>query len=264
MKRILAVAFLFASPLFAQLATTSKVAGSNSSTVCSSGSDAISVLPGTTVYYCYSFTNLTAQPSFVTASDDHLGLVMNETVGAGNTTSRIASTSIGLNPTTNIATFQAFLNNSTIQTFNNTATVSVLFPLQVSKTLSTSPPPACDATNSISVPYGVPLYYCYQTTNLSNATVQYNVVDNQLGTLASNQTLGPLSSATIFANGTFLPSGPTLTNIATWTVTGLSGLSGNASATATATSSIPTASGTMLVLLGLALIITATTVIRLQ
>lgn len=266
-KSIVALVLFVALPAFGLIGgASSKLVGTNSGTVCTSGSDAISVLPGTTVYYCYSFTNLSTIPTYVHVTDDHIGMIMNNTpVVPGNTTFAVRSYPIYLNETTNIATFSAEFKNLSYDPYyaNESATVGIQFPLQVFKSVSTEPPPACGSTGKVFADIGTPLYYCYQTVNLSNMTVSYDINDDQLGTVASNLNIGPHSNETVWANTTF-PNVLSLTNVATWTVNGLPNMSATAPATVLAEHHVPAASETTMILLGLALIVAAIVMIRLR
>lgn len=268
MKRLLAVLFVFAAvPAFALVeGESSKLVGTNPGTVCNSGSDAISVLPGTTVYYCYSFTNLTNAESRVTVTDDLIGTITNGSlVGAGNTTYVIRPYPIYLDETTNVALFNATFENKSLSPYsaNATATVSPLFPLQVFKSVSTEPPPACGSTGQVFADVGAPLYYCYQTVNISNITIDYAIDDDQLGSVVSNQTLSPGHNDTVWMNSTF-PNVSSLTNVATWSVRGMPSMNATAPATVFKNNMVPAASETGMILLGLALIVAAIVMIRLR
>jgi len=248
-------------------ATVSKLVGTNPSTVCTSGSDAISVLPGTTVFYCYNFVEHSIPKFILNVWDDHLGQVIaNRTTGVMEPVNATRSTSIGLSPITNVGVFTVTdpsVGNITYY-HNDTAQVDIQFPLQVHKYVGTEPPPACGSPWPVIVDVGKPLYYCYQTENISNMTVDYGVFDDQLGAIVSNRSISPYSNDTVWANTTFPPDVRELTNVATWTVAGLAGMNGTAPATAYAAYRVPTASGTMLILFGLALVLAATAVIRLR
>jgi len=241
-----------------------KLVGTNPGTVCASGSDAISVLPGTTVYYCYSFTNLLPKTEIVLfVDDDQLGsIIANRTVSGGGNTTEIRPFVAGLSDVTNIAVFRQTAGNSTF--YNETATVSIQFPLQVRKSVSITPPPSCAGSTVVAVLAGSPLYYCYETTNLANTTLQYQIVDDQLGSIVANRSIGPLAGDMVWANTTLPVGVPSLTNVATWSVAGMASGSAAAQATANAIAPVPATSGTMLVLLGLALAVTATVMLRLR
>jgi len=53
------------------------------------------------------------------------------------------------------------------------------------KTVGLAPPPACAGASSITVTSGTTVWYCYTISTLGNVTLDYALVDDQLGTITS-------------------------------------------------------------------------------
>lgn len=102
----------------------------------------------------------------------------------------------------------------------------------LSKTVSTTP--ECGSQNSLTVPAGAEVTYCYTITNAGNVTfTTHSLTDSQLGTLLNNfgYILGPGQSTFVTATATITQ---TTVNTATWTASDGSYMA-NGVATATVT-----------------------------
>ena len=106
--------------------------------------------------------------------------------------------------------------------------------INVAKTVSDDG--SCGASNTISIPYGATVTYCYQVENTGNVTLTHHtVVDDMLGTVlgpAAPYSLAP--GATYAFTTTDVLNANSVTNVATWTAF-ISGTQVTASGTATAT-----------------------------
>ncbi|MCU0292252.1 MAG: hypothetical protein MUF10_09740 [Thermoanaerobaculaceae bacterium] len=193
---------------------------------------AISVSPGTTVYYCYTVTNTgNVTLTLHDLADDQLGTIFSglnyaltpgssvNTVAAGLSIPAVINTT-----TTNTGTWTAY-NQSPIDGVQAqaSATVTVVFEPSISlvKTVGTVAG-VCAATTAITVDPGTTVYYCYTVTNTGNLTLNlHNLTDDRLGTLFSglSYALTPGSSVNTVAAGLSIPAviDTTTTNTGTWT-----------------------------------------------
>ncbi|MCU0293329.1 MAG: DUF11 domain-containing protein, partial [Thermoanaerobaculaceae bacterium] len=193
---------------------------------------AISVDPGTTVYYCYTVTNTgNVTLNLHDLADDQLGTLFSglnyaltpgsgvDTVAAGLSIPAVINTT-----TTNTATWTGYNAGSTdTATAQASATVTVVVApsITLTKTVGTTSG-VCATTSSISVTAGTTVYYCYEVTNTGNTTLNlHDLTDDQLGTLFTgfNYALTPGSSVNTVAAGLSIPAviTTTTTNTATWT-----------------------------------------------
>ena len=150
--------------------------------------DNISVPAGTDVTYCYKVTNtgLLALTQH-TLEDSQSGILLDDF-----SYSLAPGASAFLTNTVNIT--QAVVNTATWTAYNpgptdvvtatDTAAVSVLLPeISLEKTVGTDPT-ACAVTDSISVPAGTDVTYCFEVTNTGSVTLtQHNLADSTLGIL---------------------------------------------------------------------------------
>ncbi|MGV8039660.1 MAG: hypothetical protein AB2L07_06140 [Thermoanaerobaculaceae bacterium] len=199
--------------------------------VCATTS-AISVDPGTTVYYCYTVTNTgNVTLNLHDLADDELGTIFSglnyaltpgssvNTVAAGLSIPAVINTT-----TTNTATWTAYnASAADTTTAQASATVTVIDTPGVSlvKTVGTTNG-VCATTSSISVTAGTTVYYCYEVTNTGNVTLSlHDLVDDRLGTIFTGlaYALTPGSSVNTVAAGLSIPAviNVTTTNTATWT-----------------------------------------------
>ncbi len=128
----------------------------------------------------------------------------------------------------------------------------------VTKTVGTAPG-VCAPSSLIVVPPGpTNVTYCYRITNAGAGNVSYSVIDDQLGVIAGNQTVGGGSTAQFLVSTVINGS---ITNIANLSVFG----SPAGSATAQVDmggSDVPTLTDLGLVALGLALAAAGVVVMR--
>jgi uncharacterized repeat protein (TIGR01451 family) len=193
---------------------------------------AITVDPGTTVYYCYTVTNTgNVTLNLHDLADDQLGTIflgLNYALTPGSSVNTVAA---GLSipavintTTTNTATWTGYNSgptDSTTAQASATVTVVAAPSITLTKTVGTVSG-VCAATSSISVVAGTTVYYCYEVTNTGNTTLNlHDLTDDQLGTLFSGlaYALTPGSSVNTVAAGLSIPAviNTTTTNTATWT-----------------------------------------------
>ncbi len=202
--------------------TLTKTVGTTSG-VCAATST-ISVVPGTTVYYCYTVTNTgDVTLNLHDLQDDKLGAIfagLNYALDPGASVNTVAAgltISAVINETTvNSATWTAYNDDIVTATANATATVNVVNPaIQLSKTVSTSP--VCGTQSEIMVLPNTPVYYCYLATNTGDVTLNFHqVVDDKLGPLVSFPAALPPGASGGFVWSPVLIN-ETTTNTATWT-----------------------------------------------
>ncbi len=192
----------------------------------------ITVWEGTTVYYCYTVTNLGNVPlPLHDLTDDQLGTIFTglaydllpgesvDTVAAGLTISATIMTD-----TVNTATWVAYDNAGLSATAAATASVMVI-PIEASitveKTVGTDAM-SCATEDMITVWEGTTVYYCYTVTNTGNYTLPlHDLTDDQLGTIFTGLAyeLAPGASVDTVAAGLTI-SATVMTdtmNTATWT-----------------------------------------------
>lgn len=120
------------------------------------------------------------------------------------------------------------------------------------KTVGLAPPPACAGASSITVPSGTTVWYCYTVTTGGNLTLNYALVDNQLGTITTTGQVPSSGTDRQFASTTVTAP---VTNIATWETSVENGtIFGNASASVDIFNPVPTLAPPALLMLGAALL----------
>jgi len=125
-------------------------------------------------------------------------------------------------------------------------------PVATTKTVGLAPPPACASTNSISVLSGTTVWYCYTITTGANLTLNYVLVDNQLGTITTTGHVGAGGADQQFASTTVTAP---VTNIAIWETSLANGsVFGNATARVDIFNPVPTLAPPSLLVLGAALL----------
>ena len=211
--------------------TVNKTVGLDPGT-CASSSN-ITVLEGTTVYYCYEVTNVgSVTLTLHDLDDDQLGTIFTglayylapgasvDTVAAGLTISAVMNVT-----TTNTATWTAYNPGpANVVTAQATATVNVVPrqpAIELVKTVGLAPG-VCAATSSIDVLAGTTVYYCYTVTNTGNITLAlHDLGDDQLGTIFTGLAyyLAPGASVDTVAAGLTISAviNATTTNTGTWT-----------------------------------------------
>ena len=128
------------------------------------------------------------------------------------------------------------------------------------KTVGLAPPPACAGTNSISVPSGTTVWYCYTITTAVNVTLTYALLDDQLGTITTNGHV-PLSGTDRQFASTAVTA--PVTNVATWeTSVENATVFGNATASVNVSQSVPALAPPALLALGAALLFTGLFLLR--
>jgi hypothetical protein len=119
------------------------------------------------------------------------------------------------------------------------------------KTVGLAPPPACAGSSSITVPSGTTVWYCYTITTAGNVTLNYALVDDQLGTITSSgHMVGGTDQqfASTVANSR-------VTNIAKWETSIANGsVFGTANATVDIFNPVPALAPPALLMLGGALL----------
>lgn len=183
--------------------------------------DEISVTAGTAVTYCYQVTNTgSVTLTLHDLVDSELGPIFTTLFYplVPGASAFITQTAPVVTTTVNTGTWTAYNPDHTdVVTATDTATVTVVSPaVTLVKTVGTDPS-ACAPTNSITVPAGTAVTYCYEVTNTGDVTFAvHTLVDNQLGLLLDNfaYDLVPGASAFITAAATITQS---TVNTATWT-----------------------------------------------
>jgi len=127
------------------------------------------------------------------------------------------------------------------------------------KTVGVAPPPACAVSNTITVPPGTTVYYCYTLTPDANVTLPYALVDDQLGTInAAGQTTGGVGRD--FASTTVTAP---VTNHAIWETSLTNGtVIANATATVNVVALVPTLAPPLLIGFGFALLFAGLVLLR--
>ncbi len=209
--------------------------------VCGSA-DTLTVVPGTTVNYCFAVENT----SLVTATlqtlvDDQLGTLLNSdtiTITPGGTYVYSTTTQI-TDPVTNTATWTADDGLGNTGQAVDSATVTIYTPsIAMTKTVGTGG--VCGTGSSITVVPGTVVTYCYQVTNTGLVTLtQQTLVDDKLGTLINNEGITIVPGASHAVSTTAQVINP-VTNIATWTASDAFGHSVNVNDTATVSIFNPT------------------------
>lgn len=197
-----------------------KTVGTNTTTCAAS--DSITVLAGTKVTYCYTVSN-TGNQNLVTHTlvDDQLGTILNNlpyvlVPGA----SAFITQSVTVNSSvTNTAAWTALTGGGLTASGLDTATVTVgteLPSLLLNKTVGEDPL-VCAAADSITVPAGSVVTYCYTVTNTGPLPlVSHDLVDDQLGTILNNLTYNLVPGASAFITQSVTVNG-TVSGNATWT-----------------------------------------------
>jgi serine protease AprX len=196
----------------------SKTVGTDPNTCATT--DNIAVSAGSEVTYCYQATNIgTLTFTLHDLVDSELGAILVDfpsILKPGESVSLLQSTTI-LTDTINTATWTAYAEASGVSAVaSDVASVTVITEIVLNKTVGTDPN-TCATTDSIEVPAGSNVTYCYALTNTSERTFTlHDLVDSNLGTIldGSPYVLGPGESVTILQPTTILTD--TL-NTATWT-----------------------------------------------
>jgi hypothetical protein len=215
--------------------------------VCATTSE-ITVLPGTTVYYCYGVRN-TGDVSLGIHDlvDSQLGTLLTgivytlapgvsvDTVLGGFTFAAVID-----DDTTNTATWTAYNTGPTdVATAQASATVTVSPPAIALRVTVGTTPGVCAAAGAITVNPWTTVYYCYTVTNLSDITVtSHDLTDSRLGTLLTGvpYALAPGANISTVDGGLTYSAviHATTVSTATWTVH-VAGSPATATATGTAT-----------------------------
>lgn len=223
--------------------TVEKTVGTDVNTCAATAN--ITVPYGTDVTYCYTVQN-TGDITLTnhTVVDDVLGtLVSNLAYPLAPTASAFFTATVSslTSSVTNVVTWTASIPNTPISAAaTSSASVTVLPPPQltiaVTKTVGTDPT-TCATTDTLTVPAGTTVYYCYQVENTGNVTyTTHTVVDDVLGPLATNLPYDLTPGATYWFTDDYTISQTSVTNVMTWTA--FTALGQNASGTASATVSV--------------------------
>lgn len=217
-------------------ASLKKTVGTIGNNTCASDTT-ISIVQGTSVYYCYVLKNTGNVPlRTISLTDDKTSpsvLTTTTYVLAPNASQAFVSPAQSLGvTTTNLATwsFQTLVTSPLATTANATATATVNWrPLVASiiltKTVGTSPSPACASTSTLTVAPGTTVYYCYTIVNTGDVTVtSVSLVDDKINGpfVMPVGLLAPKGTQNII--GVAAAHSVTTTNTATWTVQVPSGL----------------------------------------
>ena len=200
--------------------------------------NAVTVLPGAEVTYCYEVTNtgiLTLTRH--TLSDDRLGSILVDfpySLAPGASAFITQSATI-TETTVNTAAWTAFNPGPTDEvTATATATVTVSPPaIVLTKTVGLDAN-TCAVTNAVTVLPGAEVTYCYEVTNTGILTLtRHTLSDDRLGSILFDfpYSLAPGASAFITQSATITE---TTVNTATWTAFN-PGPTDEVTATATAT-----------------------------
>lgn len=172
------------------------------------------------------------------------GGLLSVTTASGTLFSSSGPPNVGYAPAVNLCSTapndpDLFSGAASLGTF----TLAAAGAVSLSKTVGTEPG-VCAPTNSINVPPGTTVYYCYTATNVGAVTLtSHTLVDDQLGTIFSglNYNLTPGSSIDTLAAGLSIPAviSNTTTNTAVWTASGPEGEAASGSASATVTVEAP-------------------------
>ncbi|MBX3059499.1 MAG: proprotein convertase P-domain-containing protein [Anaerolineae bacterium] len=231
--------------------------------VCAT-TDEITVVAGSTVYYCYEVENTgNVTLNLHDLVDDELGAIftgLNYALTPGSSVNTVAagltiSATINVT-TTNTATWTAYnAGPSDEATATDSATVNVTpVPapaITLVKTVGTTPG-VCATTTSITVESGTTVYYCYTVTNIGNVALGlHDLADDELGTLLNALPFNLLPGASVDTVAAGLTFTATITadttNTATWTAYN-AGPSDVATATASATVTVAAAPGNLIYL----------------
>ena len=218
-------------------------------TACAADSNIVAA-DGSTVYYCYTVTNLGNIPlPLHTLQDSVDGVIFSAepyTLTPGASVSNVdlgyeisgTVTAAGA-PVVRIGEWTGYVDGGVSRSVFAAATVDVA-ALDLAKTVSLTPN-TCGTTNVIN-PVNIPAWprYCYTVSNTGSITLPVHTVeDSELGTILSGfaYDLGPGQS---YYTVTAVTTGMTVTttNVATWTAS-VAGV--DITGTATATVNIPPA-----------------------
>lgn len=226
--------------------------------VCAT-TDEITVVAGSTVYYCYEVENTgNVTLNLHDLEDSELGTILDGfsyalTPGASAFLTVTATINV---TTTNTATWTAYnAGPSDEATATDSATVNVTpVPapaITLVKTVGTTPG-VCATTTSITVESGTTVYYCYTVTNIGNVALGlHDLADDELGALLNALPFNLLPGASVDTVAAGLTFTATITadttNTATWTAYN-AGPSDVATATASATVTVAAAPGNLIYL----------------
>lgn len=198
--------------------------------VCAA-TESVTVVPGTTVYYCYSIQNTgTTTVNNHSLVDSALGTIFSNVdnpLGPGQSTDTVALgvsvSAVVTQPVNNTATWTVDeVGGPESASSSDSASVDVVNPsVVVTKTVGTQAG-VCAATSTIQVVPGTPVYYCYTVKNTGDVTLNlHDLQDDVLGTILSgfNYALAPGASVDTVAAGLEVSTtvNVSTTNTATWT-----------------------------------------------
>jgi hypothetical protein len=189
------------------------------------GQNSVQVASGTTVTYCYVVTNTGANYlSNVQVTDNLLGAVCTIPLLAPGASQTCTKTALIITDTTNVgtATGQPSDPNGTPipgvppVTDQDDAVVDVVTPqVVIDKTVSLTG--QCPGQNSVSVPPGTTVTYCYRVTNSGDTYLSnVQVTDDKLGPICTIPLLAPGASQNCTATATITTD---TTNVGTATGT---------------------------------------------
>jgi uncharacterized repeat protein (TIGR01451 family) len=182
--------------------------------------DSIQVLAGAEVAYCYSVTNIgDVTLPLHDLVDSELGILLEDVpydLDPGMSFELIVTATVDVD-TTNEATWTAFVHEGFSAEASDSATVDVLWPeIELNKTVGLDPN-ACATTDSISVPVGTEVTYCFEVVNTGEETlVLHDLVDSELGALLEDFVYDLAPGASVFITETVAVTEDTV-NTATWT-----------------------------------------------
>lgn len=181
--------------------------------------DAVTVVAGDEVVYCYQVTNTgSVDLPLHDLVDSELGVILASypyTLTPGASAFITVATTVNT-AVTNVATWTATLPawDVTVQD-SDTARVEVA-SLAVNKSAGTNPL-ACGAADPLYVAAGTPVVYCYQVTNTGSVALPlHDVVDDRLGIVASGLAYNLLPGASTFLTKSVVLTS-TAANVMTWT-----------------------------------------------